>query len=907
MKRLKEVLENRNENYILPFFWQHGETESKLREYMGAIQACGIGAVCCECRPHPDFCGPQWWHDMDIILDEAKKRNMKVWILDDSRFPTGNANGTVKNAPDELCKQFLDFNQVEIAGPVRQITLDVAALAKYPRKIADGARVFEDDALVSVVAAKGLEKGIDGTTILDLTEYVKDGQLIWDVPSGYWRVVVVYKTRNGGGNKHFINLVNARSCKLQIEAVYEPHWEHYKEEFGKTIMGFFSDEIQLGNHEAAFEPDNWMGKKMMLPWSEEVEEALKERFGSQYGQLLMTLWYPDRTGAISSYTRYHYMDVITRAIEKDFSQMVGEWCKAHGVSYIGHTIEDSNEHARMGQSTAHHFRGMGGQHMAGIDDICNQVLIGGQNLVRSGAHQKQYGDPVDDGEFYHFVLGKLAGSHAALDPIKNGDSMCEIFGAYGWNEGTRLMKYLIDHFLVRGVNHYVPHAFSPKAFPDYDCPPHFYAHGLNPLYKGFGQLMRYTNRVCHLISGGKHIAPVAVLYHAEAEWTSREEGYMFTQKPMRELMEHQIDCDIIWTDVLGQRERYQTQLSDTLQVGQQTYRAMLIPYSYYITSELEAFLAEACEKGFPVYFVGGMPKAVCDRTNHEMHAAIAKIPVLELSEVADKMACYAEIQLAGAQSAYVNQSNSKASAVFADLRYYHYCQDTDYYMFSNESPDQVFDGIVVMPDDRKVVIYDAMENKLYRAKQDGRNLQLVLEPYQSVVAAVIKEEADLLLKDQAEPGKMEEVCILENSWTVSFKDALCQEEGFVNATTLPELTDIARLYPDFSGWVRYENVFELEAGMTDRKTVIEFEDAFETVEVWVNGQNAGMAICPPYRFDITELIQDGENKLEVEVATTLERAVNRISKLNDLKRMMFFNKIGYPYGLLGKACIKQQK
>ena len=40
--------------------------------------------------------------------------------------------------------------------------------------------------------------------------------------------------------------------------------------------------------------------------------------------------------------------------------------------------------------------------------------------------------------------------------------MCEIFGAYGWMEGTKLMKWLVDHMLVRGINWLVPHAFSPK-------------------------------------------------------------------------------------------------------------------------------------------------------------------------------------------------------------------------------------------------------------------------------------------------------------------------------------------------------------------------------------------------------------------------------------------------------------
>ena len=107
MSRLQEALAGRPANYIMPFFWQHGEDEATLREYMKAIHESGIGAVCVESRPHPDFCGPKWWEDMDVILDEAKKRDMKEWILDDSHFPTGFANGAVENAPEELTHLYM--------------------------------------------------------------------------------------------------------------------------------------------------------------------------------------------------------------------------------------------------------------------------------------------------------------------------------------------------------------------------------------------------------------------------------------------------------------------------------------------------------------------------------------------------------------------------------------------------------------------------------------------------------------------------------------------------------------------------------------------------------------------------------------------------------------------------------
>ena len=118
---VQQLLNNQGENYILPFFWQHGETEEVLREYMAAIDASNIKAVCVESRPHPDFCGEKWWQDMDVILDEARKRHMKVWILDDSHFPTGFANGALKDYPDCYCRQSIccrayDLSAEDCAG-----------------------------------------------------------------------------------------------------------------------------------------------------------------------------------------------------------------------------------------------------------------------------------------------------------------------------------------------------------------------------------------------------------------------------------------------------------------------------------------------------------------------------------------------------------------------------------------------------------------------------------------------------------------------------------------------------------------------------------------------------------------------------------------------------------------------
>lgn len=98
-QKVKRLLENKGNNYIFPFFWQHGESEEVLREYMKVIRESNIRAVCVESRLHPDFLGEKWWKDMDIILDEARKRDMKVWIWMTAIFLPGMRMAPLRKKP----------------------------------------------------------------------------------------------------------------------------------------------------------------------------------------------------------------------------------------------------------------------------------------------------------------------------------------------------------------------------------------------------------------------------------------------------------------------------------------------------------------------------------------------------------------------------------------------------------------------------------------------------------------------------------------------------------------------------------------------------------------------------------------------------------------------------------------
>ena len=836
-----QVLSGKADNHILPFFWQHGEDEATLRKLMGAIHGSGCGAVCVESRPHPDFCGDKWWQDMDVILDEARKRDMKVWILDDSHFPTGFANDALKGKSDELCRQNIFVKEKLYTGKSFTKPLNLKKQGFFRQEKPQGggmiaafmsllppARKFKDDSILCVTARQG-------ANVVDLTSRLQGDILNWQKPEGDWMLSVVVRSRNTGSHRNYINMTEKNSCRLLIDAVYEPHWQHYAGDFGKTIAGFFSDEPELGNG-AMYAKDNFLGTEQDLPWGETMEAEVSAALGENWKEKLHLLW---RDGEEAAQIRSKYMDVLTKLVRSAFSQPVAAWCREHGVQYIGHVIEDDGQHCRTGSSLGHYFRGLQYQDMAGIDDIGGQVYPQGEdeptvNFMRQPRN----------GEFYHYGLATLARSAAAIEHRKQGNAMCEIFGNYGWSEGVKLEKYLADHFLVRGINYFVPHAFSGKEFPDPDCPPHFYAHGYNPQYRHFGELMKYMNRVATLTSSGTHEVPVAILYHGESEWADKDT--MPFEKPLRALYDHQVDCHTVPADIFTEPEHYTITIGNPLIVNQQKYHAFVVPGCRYISAAAAEGIAKLMEAGLPVFFVNRMPETIAG-TGEPISQILASAPCVPLEKLYEEVS-----KLALNVPVLLPESNR--------IRLLHVHGDTELFFAVNEA-DTVYEGAVVLPTEGDCFLYDPWHNVCHPADLCDGKIHLTLEPLKSVFIVFGSCDA------------AEDPIVYEGNATelITWQRSICEGSRYPNfeekkAVSLPD--NVALEKPKFSGFVRYETNFPGKAG---QETLLEISYADEGVEVFLNGQSLGIQIAPPFRYRLTDAVAEGENKLVIEVATTLER------------------------------------
>lgn len=835
-----------SKNYLYPFFWQHGESSEVISAYMDKIYESGMKAVCIEARPHPDFVGDGWWKNLALIIDKAHEHDMKVWILDDSHFPTGYANGKIKSDYPEYKKLYLYVRRFDVTGPMDGARINASVLMGRPWSKPG----LGDKKIVGVYmgqrSSMETKPGdpVDPATLRECPGAFYDDLITVDIPSGSWSIFVVFTTHEGGeeATKDYLNPLVKEATQVLVDEVYQPHYDHFASEFGKTITAFFSDEPRFGNVKG---PNAVIGTDMVLPWRPGLEDEIpfEKRF-------LPLLWYGGN--GKEREIRFQYMNLVTRLYSENFTGVLAGWCHAHNVQYVAHNIEDEGAHCRLGYGPGHYFRAQKDQDYAGVDVIGTQIVPG------MPYHHDAFSTGGNNGEFYHYTLGKLAGSAAHLDPKKGGRAMCEAFGAYGWNEGLSTMKWITDHLISRGITTIVPHAFNPKEFPDWDCPPHFYAHGNNPQFRFFPQFTAYTNRLLTLFNGGRSTVRVGILYHGMSEWCGK---CMPVDKVLRVLTQNQIDADIISEDYLNDME-----LQDGCYViNGQRFDTLIIPEAEAIPGSVERKLHQLAKSGVRIIWVNERPSEIVlsELTEDERHYLTEKSEIQSLENLAAELRSDAELTL-----------SDKAPW----LVYYHYKKEgKEIIFFFNESVTDTVD-VKASADflkGKKTVRYDAFTDREYSVNMEKNSFRLVLAPYESMV---ILAEEDPENKENPEGGSnlteqvmnAKDAGVIEGKWKISFagsKDYPDFQE-VLSGESHPSFLHMVKGYEKSCGTVRYETNWKFEK-TNSRKVLLDLGRVYELAEVWINKEKVGTRICPPYLFDITDALRDGENSIRIEMTNSL--------------------------------------
>jgi hypothetical protein len=506
-----------------PLFWLHGdESRELLEDYVELVAAGGNGSLTTESRPHNDWLGPNWFRDVGICLEAAKKHNLKLWIFDEKWWPSQGVGG---NVPPRYAAKQLEASAREVTGP-----------GQFE------ATGYAGDRYIATVAGRVAADGtVEGATLVDLAGYLEQGALSWPVPEGRWKVMKFSHRQapglgQGGGAELSVDGMSRDCVEWYLQTVYQPHYDWFKDDFGKTIVGFFYDEPETRGD-----------------WGTELNAVLDE-MGVDWKQAYVGYRF-QLSGDRQAAARYQYLEARAETWGRTMFGGITRWCEARGVRSIGHFMEHSGMYRLQDFCAGDLMRVQKYSSMGGIDAVFSQFKMG----------QRVAYDPPS------WQTPKLGSSitHAYGKP--DDISMCEIFGARGQDLTYPEMKWWADHMHVSGVNFLVPHSFNPRSPYDTDCPPYFYNGGFEPRWPLYRVFADYTSRLSLLLTGGRHVCPVALLSPGQSLHVGRGVPIEQISESLQDAL---YDCDWIPYEVF---ENDITVARQSLELRTESYRVLIIP------------------------------------------------------------------------------------------------------------------------------------------------------------------------------------------------------------------------------------------------------------------------------------------------------------------------------------------
>ncbi len=531
-----------------PLFWMHGdESKEQLEGELQKVVDGHNGTFTAEPRPHKDWLGEGWYRDLGINLDFARKNDLTMIIYDDWWWPSQMMGGRV---PPEYGSKRLVATDLRVEGPK---TVNETGYA--------------DPHLIKVIAGREIDGCVDGASLVDLTEKARDGTLQWSAPAGSWRIMKFTWKFNGtkGGQQKFVSVDGADPACVEwfIKTVYQPHYDRFQNDFGKTISGYFYDEPETQGD-----------------WGTDFPKLVAER-GLDLNKLLVANKFK-LAGDDQVAAGYSYLDCFADSWGRTMYGGMSRWCREHKVFSMGHFMEHNNDMFSKDMSGGNMMQLQKYSDMGGMDLVCNQLQPGDRNM---GVYQ----------------MPKMASSISHAYHKNKDIAFCEIFGGYGQKLTYPTMKWLTDWHQVRGVNFLIPHSFNPRAPYDGDYPPYFYNGGNEPRWPLYRVWADYTNRLSLMLTGGRHVAPVAMLHLGQSYHVGAKQR---PEELTSALQDAQYDCDWLpydaWENIAKLTDR-------SIQLHEEDYQVLVMPSAEVIPYPTLAKARDFFDKGGVVIGYGMLP------------------------------------------------------------------------------------------------------------------------------------------------------------------------------------------------------------------------------------------------------------------------------------------------------------
>ena len=466
---------------IMPFWFVNGRMEYDEMEYqLRQYKAKGIPGIYIHARfgtlENTGYLTDGWFDRLRFIIDKAREIGLQIWIYDEYNWPSGTAAKQVMAHDKNLTQRYLQL--VENTIPGQYFTFMEGTDSRY-NDLEQSEPVY-----ACAILEKDLAEG--RFEYVDLMPNIAfDKVIAWEVPKGPWRLMYFIERQASW----YADVLNEEATDMFLELTHKRYQAELERTGGKiadSIHGFYTDEPAM--HYFSVAHDNYI-----IPWSSRMFAIFQEHKGYSLMRQLPKLFYD--FGGDTQQVRYDFWSALTKQYEKTYYKKIGDWCQEHNLYFTGHLLfeEWPRLHARTGGNLFTHLRHL---HMTGVDHL--YARIGSREMPDE-----------------HVAL-KLASS--AAHQFGSPRLLCESMGGIHWDCTMERMKWIADWEYVLGVNLLNPHGFhytiEGERKRDW-APSMFYHHSWWPQYKQFND---YVSRMGYLLSGGHHVARLAILYPINTIW-----------------------------------------------------------------------------------------------------------------------------------------------------------------------------------------------------------------------------------------------------------------------------------------------------------------------------------------------------------------------------------------------------
>ena len=545
---------------IMPFWFWNGEMSYdeiayQIREYKakgcpGFYIHARFGV-----REELGYMNEDWLDRVKFTIETAQAEGLQIWIYDEYNWPSGTCGQTLMKDHPEMTNVYLELVDGNLPGQF--FTFMEGTDSRY--------NDLEQSEPVYACAIKLADLESGNYEIVDLMPSLSfDKVITWEAPKGPWKLFYFIERKS----TWYADVLNPETTKKFIEYTHERYKAYLDGDFAKQVKGFFTDEPAMHYFETG--RDNFI-----IPWTHGMFKIFREHNGYDLKKNLPKLFFD--CGGDTEQVRYDFWSTLTDQYEKSYFAQIEQWCTDHDVISTGHLLyeESLRMHSRVDGNLFKHLQHF---HMTGVDHL----------YPRIGTREM---------ENEHVAL-KIASSAAH----QNGSArlVCESMGGSYWDCTMERMKWIGDWEYVLGVNQFIPHGFhyTIEGERKRDWPPSMFCQFT--WWEQYKQFNDYMTRLGYTLSGGDHVAKVAVLYPMNSIWANympnartkisecieREFNYMADR-----MLRLHIDYDYIDEDVLNTR----TEIKDgKLCIQGERYEMLLLPPCTHIKADtlstMEAFV-----------------------------------------------------------------------------------------------------------------------------------------------------------------------------------------------------------------------------------------------------------------------------------------------------------------------------